>query len=265
MRIVISQSLTSAATGQIATRRQRAMPGFGLSGGVFRTALVSQMGHACRAALTSPPFESTEPLMLAPCPHLPTPRPGLDWRTLNAFGPDDRGERFYGACIEYSHALWQRKYAARAMLCLDRAMGADLKGDEPIVLSVWPIPYEAMVWFMRHTPHGRLHRQSACAFSALRRPDERAPQGAAPLACVGLLVACKDGHAGPARRPEARAWRSPRSRRLETASVVTESRVRPRSGAAFWTGPVRRWYRENGASSSALRSRIHSLGPRLLG
>ena len=91
--------------------------------------------------------------MLAPCPHLPTPRPGLDWRTLNAFGPDDRGERFYGACIEYSHALWQRKYAARAMLCLDRAMGADLKGDEP-VLSVWPIPYEAMVWFMRHTPHG---------------------------------------------------------------------------------------------------------------
>jgi len=89
--------------------------------------------------------------MLAPCPHLPTPRPGLDWRTLNAFGPKERGERFYDACLEYAHSLWLRKYAARAVLCLDRAMGADLRGDEPI-LADWPMPYAAMVWFMRHTP-----------------------------------------------------------------------------------------------------------------
>ncbi len=89
--------------------------------------------------------------MLAPCPHLPDPRPGLDWRMLNAFGPDDRGERFYDACLEYGHSLWRRKYAARAILCLDRAMGADLKGDEPI-LARWPMPYEAMAWFMRHAP-----------------------------------------------------------------------------------------------------------------
>jgi hypothetical protein len=89
--------------------------------------------------------------MLPPCPHLPHPRPGLDWRTLNAFAPGDRGELFYDACLEYAHSLWHRKYAARAMLCLDRAMGADLRGDEAI-LSAWPMPYAAMVWFMRHTP-----------------------------------------------------------------------------------------------------------------
>ena len=91
--------------------------------------------------------------MLAPCPHLPSPRPGLDYRTLNAFDADDRGDRFYDACLEYAHSLWQRKYAARAILCLDRAMGADLKGDEPI-LADWPMPYAAVVWIMRHTPQG---------------------------------------------------------------------------------------------------------------
>ena len=91
--------------------------------------------------------------MLAPCPHLPSPRPGLDYRTLNAFDADDRGDRFYDACLEYAHSLWQRKYAARAILCLDRAMGADLKGDEPI-LADWPMPYAAVVWIMRHAPQG---------------------------------------------------------------------------------------------------------------
>jgi hypothetical protein len=91
--------------------------------------------------------------MLPHCPHLPRPRPGLDWRALNAFGEGDRGELFYDACLEYAHSLWQRKYAARAILCLDRAMGADLRGDEPILVA-WPMPYAAMTWFMRHTPEG---------------------------------------------------------------------------------------------------------------
>lgn len=91
--------------------------------------------------------------MLAPCPNLPSPRPGLDWRMLNAFGEEDRGERFYHACLEYAHSLWQRRYAARAILCVDRAMGADLSGEEA-VLAEWPMPYAALTWFMRHSPHG---------------------------------------------------------------------------------------------------------------
>jgi hypothetical protein len=72
---------------------------------------------------------------------------------LNSFRPKDRGGLFYDACLEYGHALWLKKLPARAMLCLDRAMGAELKGDEPI-LAAWPMPYAAMVWFMRHTPPG---------------------------------------------------------------------------------------------------------------
>ena len=93
----------------------------------------------------------TERGMLPACPHLPPPRPGLDWRLLNAFPAEDRGAEFYGACLEYAHSLWHRKYAARAILCLDRAMGADLSGHEHVLVT-WPMPYAAMVWFMRHTP-----------------------------------------------------------------------------------------------------------------
>ena len=37
-----------------------------------------------------------------------------------------RGEAFYRDCLEYGQALWQRGYAARSLLCLDRAMGAEL-------------------------------------------------------------------------------------------------------------------------------------------
>jgi hypothetical protein len=88
---------------------------------------------------------------LPPCPHLPPPRPGLDWRTLHVHREDVRGGEFYHDCLEYAHALWQRGLAARAVLCLDRAFGADLAGDEP-VLRDWPEPYGALAWMLRRAP-----------------------------------------------------------------------------------------------------------------
>jgi hypothetical protein len=88
-----------------------------------------------------------------PCPHLPVPRAGLDWRALHAFRDADRGPEFYFACLEYGHALWQRGFAARALLCLDRAFGADLAGGEP-VLQQHPLPYAAMAWLIGRTPPG---------------------------------------------------------------------------------------------------------------
>lgn len=85
-----------------------------------------------------------------PCsPHLPVPRPGLDWRVLHAYRDADRGADFYRACLEYGHALWQRRLAARAMLCLDRALGADL-AEDAAVLREWPLPYAAMAWVIGH-------------------------------------------------------------------------------------------------------------------
>lgn len=88
---------------------------------------------------------------LPACPHLPVPRVGLDWRTLHAFRTSNRGVEFYQACLEYAHALWQRRLPARAVLCLDRAFSAELRGDESVLLA-HPLPYLALGWILASTP-----------------------------------------------------------------------------------------------------------------
>ena len=92
-----------------------------------------------------------ESAALEACPHLPVARSGLDWRALHAFRAGERGTAFYLTCLEYAQVLWQRRLAARAMLCLDRALGAELRGDEP-VLALHPMPYRAMAWIVAHAP-----------------------------------------------------------------------------------------------------------------
>lgn len=74
----------------------------------------------------------------------------MDWRVLNAHR-EERGAEFYLTALQYGHFLWQRGLAARAVLCLDRAMGAGLAENDP-VLANWPMPYRAMAWFLEYTP-----------------------------------------------------------------------------------------------------------------
>ncbi len=88
---------------------------------------------------------------LPPCPYLPTPRAGLDWRILHAHRGAERGDGFYRDCLEYGHSLWRQGLAARALLCLDRAFGAELRGDES-VLREMPLPYAAMAWLVANSP-----------------------------------------------------------------------------------------------------------------
>src|SRR5215213_6012646 len=107
--------------------------------------------HSTRLNLSSTRFDFHMSSALPPCPYLPPPRPELDWRTLHAFRDTDRGAEFYFACLEYGHALWRKGFAARALLCLDRALGAELTGAEP-VLQAHPLPYAAMAWLIAHTP-----------------------------------------------------------------------------------------------------------------
>lgn len=115
---------------------------------------------------------------LPPCPYLPPPRTGMDWRALHVHREDLRGPEFYHDCLEYAHALWQRGLAARAILCLDRAFGADLRGDEDI-LRAWPWPYAAMKWILRHTPpdifigNPRVHFQHYAGRMNEPRRDQR--------------------------------------------------------------------------------------------
>ena len=138
-------------------------------------------GRGTGEALTCETFPATKPRMpveFPPCPHLPTPRTGLDWQALHLHRGSGRGAEFYFACLEYGHALWQRGFAARSLLCLDRALGADLRGDEPI-LREWPLPYAAMAWLIARTPEGvflgnpRVHFQHYADRLGEPRRDQR--------------------------------------------------------------------------------------------
>lgn len=85
------------------------------------------------------------------CPFLPVPDRGLTAASVQALG-DDRGPDFYLAALNYAQNLWLQGFPARAVLLLNRALGADLRCSEP-VLHQWPLPYFGMVWLLRnHLP-----------------------------------------------------------------------------------------------------------------
>lgn len=86
------------------------------------------------------------PVTLPPCPHLPEATSPMDYRALRRFGAD-RGAGFYEAALTYGQYLWQRGLSARAILCLDRALFAELRGEEA-VLKQWPLPYRALRWML---------------------------------------------------------------------------------------------------------------------
>jgi len=88
--------------------------------------------------------------VLPPCPLLPAAPAEMDARALTAHG-DERDADFYVTALTYGQYLWQRGLAARAILKVDRALLADLRGDEP-VLQQWPLPYAPMAWMLKHTP-----------------------------------------------------------------------------------------------------------------
>ncbi len=63
-------------------------------------------------------------------------------------GDENRGAGFYHAALETAQSLWLQGLPAQALLQINRAMAADLDGDEE-VLSEWPMPYAAAAWVMR--------------------------------------------------------------------------------------------------------------------
>ena len=167
MRREPTQSRTRSPNGHNTTRRQPEISctwawGAEAVEGVLNTAFVAETIGRAKTESRVVPIDAVPAgrhlarmsAMLPPCPHLPVPRAGLDWRTLQRFRNERRGAEFYFACVEYAQVLWQRGLAARALLCLDRALGAELQGDES-VLRDWPLPYAAMAWCIAHCPEGR--------------------------------------------------------------------------------------------------------------
>lgn len=129
------------------------------------------------------------PSELPACPHLPAvdPAAALDWRLLREMG-QDRGGPFYERCLTYAHYLWRRGLAARAILAADRALLADLRGDEP-ALKLHPLPYLALAWMIAATPaavfigNPRIHYQHLA--DRVREP-RRAQRSARAWACWHL-------------------------------------------------------------------------------
>lgn len=101
----------------------------------------------------------------------------MDASALTAHGTA-RGGAFYLTALTYGRCLWERGLAARAILCLDRALGADLAAGEP-VLRDWPLPYAALGWMLRHTPpavfigNPRVHYQHLADRMNEPRRDQR--------------------------------------------------------------------------------------------
>ncbi|MBL4575816.1 MAG: hypothetical protein JKY51_06930 [Opitutaceae bacterium] len=73
----------------------------------------------------------------------------MNWKSLNELGKD-RTIIFYQRCMQYGHCLWKKGFAARSILCLDRAFGAHLSGEEAF-LKQWTLPYKALVWILETT------------------------------------------------------------------------------------------------------------------
>ncbi len=81
-----------------------------------------------------------------PCPFLPPAARAISAVSIREAG-SDRGEEFYRLALTCAQALWLRGTPAQAVLLLNRAFSADLRGDEA-VLKEWPAPYLAMRWIL---------------------------------------------------------------------------------------------------------------------
>ncbi len=157
------------------------------------------------------------------CPHLPAPRDGMDWSSFRVHGVD-RDAGFYRTALEYGHFLWLRGRAARAILCLDRALGADLRGGEP-VLSEWPLPYRAMAWFLARTPpdvfigNPRMHFQHLADRMGEPRREQRSTRA---WACWVITRAVLPHLSGDPRHDVAEPSESDVARALEAHGVPGE-------------------------------------------
>ena len=81
-----------------------------------------------------------------PCPFLPKIVKKITGADSRALG-DSKGLDFYKLCLEYSQSKWMEGLPAQALLQLNRAMSADLNGDEEF-LDQFPIPYSSIKWIL---------------------------------------------------------------------------------------------------------------------
>ena len=114
----------------------------------------------------------------------------MSFRDLRALG-GRRDAVFYREALTYAQCLWRRGLPAQAILQLDRAWGADLAGDEP-VLAEWPSPYGALAWMLARRPEGRFLGNPVRHFQHLAtrvRGERREARAWRAWACLHLAEA----------------------------------------------------------------------------
>lgn len=94
---------------------------------------------------------SDEVPTVAACPLLPAVEGRLGPEVTR--GTIVKDYRYYESCLRYAQSLWRQGKPAQAILQLNKAFMAD-PGDDPGVVGVWPPPYAALVWILRHRPPG---------------------------------------------------------------------------------------------------------------
>jgi hypothetical protein len=87
------------------------------------------------------------------CPLLPEVTHPHGHMVTRVHAPE-KGERYYHAALCYAQSLWREGKPAQAILQLNKAFMADLRGDEP-VLADYPPPYAVLCWFLGNRPADR--------------------------------------------------------------------------------------------------------------
>lgn len=126
----------------------------------------------------SAPAQRTHLSGWIPCPHLPIPDKALTHHVMASFRRE-RGEAFYETALQYAASLWLQGLPARSLLLINRALGADLQGNE-LVLKRWPLPYAAVRWVLENRPdeahflgNPRRHYQHLATRMVPPRKDQR--------------------------------------------------------------------------------------------
>ena len=86
---------------------------------------------------------------IEPCPFLPQVDEPLRAAAMKQFGKAERGPVFYEQALKCAQSLWLQGLPAQAMLQMNRAFGADLEIEDPI-LDQYPLPFQAMAWVMKN-------------------------------------------------------------------------------------------------------------------
>ncbi|HEY5552271.1 MAG TPA: hypothetical protein VIK52_10290 [Opitutaceae bacterium] len=169
------------------------------------------------------------------------PTVGMDWSSFRVHGTR-RDAGFYRTALEYGQFLWLRGNAARAILCLDRALGSNLRGDER-ELAAWPLPYKAIAWILAETPtdvfigNPRVHFQHLAGRMNEPRREQRAARA---WACWVIARAVLPHLPGDPRHAVVEPTEESVARALELHGVAGEAALwRSVVNAALAEGRVR--------------------------